>query len=162
MENPSTADMEKRYKAWVDALANMFVSAIKIGEDLAGDAYMQRLEDELRARGRKSGKRFADAVGVQGTEADCVGIGKVLDCIDDTMGNWWDGYVENSPEAFEKHIVSCPVAKAWSEAPEICQRLIAADVQGIVESLNPKATVSFHELLTTGDKTCHYRVEIED
>ncbi len=33
-----------------------------------------------------------------------------MDAIDMSLGNYWDGYVENSPSGFEKHITTCPVA----------------------------------------------------
>ena len=80
--------------------------------------------------------------------------------MDEVFGNPWDGYVENSPTGFEKHLLSCAIADILSQAPEICIRLVPALANGLISAINPNATIKFYECLCKGDKTCHYRVEI--
>jgi hypothetical protein len=89
-----------------------------------------------------------------------VGIGKILDVVDESLDNYWDGYVENSPTGFEKQIINCPIAQIFSAAPDICERLFPAMAQGLVSKINPNATAKFYEFLCNGGKSCHYRVEI--
>jgi hypothetical protein len=96
------------------------------------------------------------------TASDCLAIGKVFDTMDDSLANFWDGYIEKSPKAFEKRVVTCPAAEAFSMAPIICERVIASAAQGLVKALNPKATFRFTELMPKGDDSCRYRIEIED
>jgi hypothetical protein len=87
----------------------------------------------------------------------------VHDLIDDTFANYWDGYVEHTPNAFEKELKTCPVTKPWSKEPELCGVLLAESLRGMAETLNPKfKTSGFTKLLTKGDKVCRFRVALED
>ena len=94
--------------------------------------------------------------------ADCRGLPKLQDCIDDTYANYWDGYIENTPQAFEKEVHTCPMVKAWSKAPELCEIMLAASMSGMMETLNPKFKAKgFSKLMVKGDRTCRFRVELE-
>ena len=109
-------------------------------------------------------QQYRDAVKIEGTEteADCLTIGRLFDVIDDSLANFWDGYIEKSPKVFEKRVVTCPVAEAFSMAPIVCERVIASGARGYVKALNPKADIRFMELMPNGDDACRYRIEIED
>ena len=82
--------------------------------------------------------------------------------MDYSLANFWDGYVEKTPKAFEKRILTCPVAEALSAAPVVCERFIASGARGSIKALNPKANIQFTELLPKGDDVCRYRIEIEE
>jgi hypothetical protein len=69
---------------------------------------------------------------------DCMALSKVHDLIDDTFANFWEGYVEHTPRAFEKELKTCPVTKAFSREPEICEVLLAESLKGMASVLNPK------------------------
>ncbi|MFX0145415.1 MAG: hypothetical protein ACFE9C_15230, partial [Candidatus Hodarchaeota archaeon] len=93
----------------------------------------------------------------------CMKIPKMVDFIDDRYANFWDGYVENTPKAFEKELFTCPVTEPWSKAPDLCEVLIGESLRSFVKALNPKfKTEGFTKLLTKGDKCCRYRVELEE
>lgn len=148
---------EQVYKNWTETLAYWIAIMFNVGKEVAGETFVQRLEEEFYQGGARQGRRLSSLLGVTGT--DCTAIGTVLDAVDESFGNYWDGYVENSTEAFEKRITTCPVAKPFSRAPEICSRLIAAGGRGIAASINPDTDFRFSELISKGDETCHYRVE---
>lgn len=162
MEQLNKPNMEERYRTWVESLARYTVMAFQVGKELAGETYLKRLEEEFYKAGARSAKHWRELSGVKEADPDCIGLGKIMDTIDDSFANWWDGYVQNSPKGFEKHILTCPVAKAWSRAPELCTRMIAASWRGLINTLNPKATTTWNEFLPAGDKTCHYRIEIKE
>lgn len=85
------------------------------------------------------------------------------DYIDDRYANFWDDYVENSPNGFEKELNTCPIAKYWSKEPDLCEILFGDSLKGFAETLNPKfQTSGFTKLLTKGDKCCRYRIEMKD
>ena len=94
---------------------------------------------------------------------DCRNLPKVHDLIDDTFANFWNGYVEHSPKAFEKELYTCPITKQWSKEPELCEVLLGESLRGMAEELNPKfKTTGFTKLLTKGDKVCRWRVFLEE
>lgn len=70
------------------------------------------------------------------TTLDCHKIGQVFDAMDDSLANFWDGYVEKSPKALEKRLVTCPVAEGFSLAPVICERLMLGGARGLLKALN--------------------------
>lgn len=91
------------------------------------------------------------------------GIAKVSDTIDDRYANFWDGYIENTSEAFEKEIKTCPVARFWSNTPELCEVYLYELFKAMGEELNSKFKfLGFSKLLPKDDKFCRYRIEIED
>ena len=94
---------------------------------------------------------------------DYSNLPKVHDLIDDTFANYWDGYIEQTPKAFEEKLKTCPVAKPWSKEPELCEILLGESLKGLVTELNPKfKTAGFSKLLPKGDSVCRFRVELED
>ncbi len=162
MQDLSQVDMGERYKNWMEALARWTVIAIAVGKEVAGEAYLKRLEEEFYNGGRRNVRHWTEVVGLEETAPDCMALGKIMDAVDDSFANWWDGYVENSPKAFEKHILTCPVAKAFRREPDFCERLVGASALGMLQGLNPKAHITFDKFLSKGDETCHYRIEIKE
>jgi len=150
---------EQIYKNWMEQLSTWIITILKVGKELSGETYLQKLEKEFH----KLGAAGFEALQIPPTAemgTDCKTIGKICDTVDEIFGNPWDGYVENSPTGFEKHLLSCPVTDILSQAPEICTRLVPALANGMASAINPHATIKFYECLSKGDKTCHYRVEI--
>ena len=95
---------------------------------------------------------------------DCSGgLPRIWDSIDDSMANFWDGYVENTATAFEKEVKTCPVAKQWSDEPEFCGVILKEFLKGVADELNPKFnTDGFSKLIVKGDDCCRYRFELKD
>ena len=160
----SEEEMGKRYKNWMEALARYLVVAYNIGKEVGGDKYVERMKEEFYKIGQKGAKMWmALSATTQEDLVDCRGLAKLQDCIDDTFANFWHGYIEHSPNAFEKEVYTCPLVGAWSKQPELCDVLLGASMTGIIEKLNPKFKAKgFSQLLTKGDKTCRFRVEMED
>ncbi|HEX76764.1 MAG TPA: hypothetical protein G4O12_09350 [Dehalococcoidia bacterium] len=160
----SEAEMGQRYKNWVDALSRYTVIAFNVGKEVAGEKYVERVREEFYKAGQRSAKHWLEASGVKEAElADCRGLAKVQDFIDDGYANFWEGHIENSPRAFEKELLTCPVVKPWSRAPELCEIMLAASMDGLVKTLNPKCEAKgFSKLLTRGDKGCRFRVEMQE
>jgi len=165
MKNPSDAEMGKIYKNWMEALARYAVILFNVGKEVAGEKYMEKLKEEFYKAGQRGAKSWREASGLQELQPelqpDCKAIGKLMDFIDDGYGNFCDGHVENSPKAFEKNILTCPIDKPWSRAPELCD-LMEVSMQGLYDALNPKARIKFDKFLTKGEKVCHYRIEIKE
>jgi predicted ArsR family transcriptional regulator len=159
MQNKAKADMEERYHNWTNALAWQFVIAINVGKEVAGETYLKKLEEAFYKYGVRCTDYWRKAAGIEEPEPDCLVLGKLMDAVDGSFANWWEGYVKNTPEAFEKHIINCPIADIVKWAPEYCERLVPAALQGILQTLNPKASITFDNFMSKGDKTCHYRVE---
>ena len=159
----SEAEMGQRYKNWVDALSRYVVLAFNVGKELAGEKYVERLKEEFYKLGQRSAKHWLEVSGITEVElADCKGFGKLQDFIDDGYANFWEGYIENSPEAFEKELYTCPVVKAWSRAPELCEVMLCASMEGLIETLNPQCEAKgFSRLMTKGDKVCRFRMEMK-
>ena len=160
----SEEEMGKRYKIWTETLALYVVMAYKVGKEVGGERYVERLREEFYKFGGKAAKFWVKTVGVTQAELeDCMGWAKVQNAMDDSMANFWNGYIENSPKAFEKEILTCPVAKPWSQEPELCDIMLTAFVKGMAKALNPKfETKGFSKLLVKGDKVCRARVEIKE
>jgi hypothetical protein len=135
------------------------VIAIKVGKDVAGETYLKKLEEAFYNYGVRCTGYWRGIAGVKEKEPDCLTLGRLMDAVDDSFANWWDGYVENTSEIFEKHIINCPVAETLKWAPEYCEHIVPATLQGILQTLNPKATITFDSFMSKGDKTCHYRIE---
>ena len=159
-----TENMEQRYRKWAENLSYMVATMANIGQETGGEAFLQKVEEAIFEGGKANAQWLKDAAGIGESETavDCHKIGKVFDAMDDSLGNFWEGYVEKSPKVLEKRLVTCPVAEGFSLAPVVCERLILAGAQGLLETLNPKATVRFTEFLPNGDDACCYRIEIED
>jgi len=160
----NTENMAERYKAMAENMASLVALIVTIGQEVGGESFMSKVEEAIFEGSKVNSPKLKEAAGVgeTGGAADCLTIGKVFDALDDSLANFWDGYIEKSPQAFEKRIVTCPAAEAFSLAPVVCERLIEKGVQGLVKDLNPKATFRFTELIPKGDDCCRYRIEIED
>lgn len=159
----SDEEMGKRYKNWMQVLALYVVMAYDTGKEVGGDEYVRRMKEKFHAMGRDSARMWMKRSG-SGPEdlTDCRGLPRLQDCMDDTFANFWHGYIENSPEAFEKEVYTCPVAGIWSRQPELCEILLNASMCGMMEALNPKfQPKGFSKLLVKGDSTCRFRVESE-
>ncbi|MCX6000874.1 MAG: L-2-amino-thiazoline-4-carboxylic acid hydrolase [Chloroflexi bacterium] len=150
---------ERVYKNWMHTLAQWVAVMYTVGKETGGEAFVQKVEGELRRTSMKEGERLRSRL--QAEDVDCMRIGKIMDGVDESFGNYWEGYVENSPSCFEKHITTCPVAHILSGAPEICTRLLLASGQGLIAGVNPDATFRMDTTMSQGDKTCHYRVEVK-
>ena len=167
MQNRTDAEMGQRYKNWMEALARYTVITFNVGKELAGERYIERVKEEFYKAGQRSVKHWRQASGVKEIQPelqpDCKGMGKLMDFIDDGYANFWDDYIENSPKAFEKEVFTCPIAEAWSRAPELCDVMLEASFQGMLDVLNPKIKFKgFSKLLPRGDKVCRYRMEMEE
>jgi len=158
-----TKNMEKRYRAWAENMASIVALMASIGEETGGEEFLRRVEEAIFDSSRLNGERYKEAAGISPqTEVDCLAIGELCDKMDYSLANFWDGYVEKTPKAFEKRILTCPVAEALSTAPVVCERFIASGARGSIKALNPKANIRFTELLPKGDDVCRYRIEIEE
>jgi hypothetical protein len=160
----NTSNMRQRYKTWAENLASLVALMVVIGEEVGGEEFLRRVEEAIFEGSKVDVERHKEAAGIAETETspDCVAIGRLLDIIDDSLANFWDGYIEKSPRVFEKRVVTCPVAEAFSMAPVVCERIIASGLKGYVKGLNPKAEVRMTELMSKGDDACQYRIEIMD
>lgn len=159
----SEEEMGKRYKNWMQVLALYVVMAYDTGKEVGGEAYVKKMKEKFHAMGQKSARMWMKRSGSRPEDmADCLGIPKLQDCMDDTFANFWHDYIETTPEAFEKEVYTCPVAGIWSQQPELCEILLNASMCGMMESLNPKfQPKGFSKLLVKGDSTCRFRVEKE-
>ncbi len=160
----NTENMDQRYRAWAENMASLVALMAIIGQETGGDEFIRRVEETIFEGSKLDVQKYKDAAGITDTDtpADCLTLGKLMDAVDDSLANFWDGYVEKSPKVFEKRVVTCPVAEAFSLAPVVCERVIAAGAKGYVKALNPKADIRFTELMPNGDDACCYRIEIED
>lgn len=162
--NVSEEEMGKRYKNWTEALARQMVVLYRVGKEVGGEKFVERLKEEYYKDGQKSVKMWMSLTGTTPEDfKDCRGLSKVMDFINDHFANFWDGYVENTPKAFEVELKTCPVAKQWSKEPELCEILLAESLKGLLAGLNPKfKTKGFTKLLTKGDNCCRYRIELTE
>ncbi|MFC1944827.1 hypothetical protein ACFLX5_05005 [Chloroflexota bacterium] len=147
------------YKNWMETLAKWVTMMFRVGKEVAGETYVQNLEKEFHKYGVKVGPSYAAQMGETGT--DCISIGRILDKSDESLGCYWEGHIENSATAYEKRVISCPVAQTLSREPEICLRLLNSSAQGIINSINPNARYyPMDECIANGDNSCHARVEL--
>jgi len=160
----NTQNMEKRYRAWAENLAGLVAVLVSIGEEMGGEAFIKRVEETVYEGSKLDVQKHKDAAGITDTNTpvNCLILGRLMDAVDDSLANFWDGYEEKSPAAVEKRVLTCPVAEAFSLAPVVCERIIAAGARGYIQALNPKANFRFKELMPKGDDVCCYRIEIED
>ncbi|MEM3700954.1 MAG: hypothetical protein QXL57_08865 [Candidatus Bathyarchaeia archaeon] len=160
----SEEEMGKRYKNWTEALARQMVVLYRVGKEVGGEKFVERLKEEYYMDGQKSVKMWISLTGTTPEDfKDCKGLSKVMDFINDYFANFWDGYVENTPKAFEVELKTCPVAKQWSREPELCEILVSESLKGLLAGLNPKfKTKGFTKLLTKGDNCCRYRIELTE
>lgn len=154
-------ETEKLLKRGLVGIARQLVMAIKLGREMGGAAYMQRLEEECQKNGYEAAPIFAHIAGLKENEADAIALGKIADYIDSTFDCQWE-YIEQSPKVFEKRVHTCPVASTYKEVPEICDRLGMAMVREVLKRINPKSSFIVKESLPSGGKACHFRIEIEE
>ena len=94
----SEEEMGKRYRNWTDALARQVVVLYRVGKEVGGEAFVERLREKFYSDGRKGAHMWMELTDSKPEDfADCLGLPKVHDKIDDTYANFWDGYVENTP-----------------------------------------------------------------
>ena len=160
MVESNQIDMGERYKNWMETLVRFTVITFNVGAEVARESYLKKLEEEFYKSGARAAKHWREIAGLKRAEPDCIALGTLMDAVDDSFANWWDGYVENSPTAFEKHILSCPCAEQLKRAPVFCERMVVAQSRGLLGVLNPKATITWNKFLSRGDHTCNYRIEI--
>ncbi len=160
----SEEEMGKRYKNWTETLARQMVVLFRVGKEVGGEKFIERLKEEYYKDGQKGAKMWMRMTGTTPEDFhDCMALPKVHDLIDDTYANYWDGYVQHTPKAFEKELKTCPVAKTWSREPDICGILLGSSMKGMAESLNPKFKASgFTKLLPKGDNCCRFCISLED
>jgi len=159
----SQEEMGKKYKTWTESLARYVVWLYRIGKETGGEKFVEKVKEKFFEEGLKSSKGLMEMTGTSPDDfKNCGNVYKVWDTIDETAANYWHGYVENSPKAFEKELYTCPGAKAYSKEPEICSLCIESWCKGVVKGLNPKFDMSFSKLMPNGDNVCRYRVEIKE
>ena len=160
----SEEEMGKRYKNWTESLAIQMAVVYQVGKEVGGEEFVEKLKEAYRGLGKLQAPMFMKMAGCAPEDfKDVRGIGKVSDTIDNRYANFWDGYIENSPTAFEKEIKTCPVAGAWANTPEICEVYLYELFKAMGEELNPDYKfLGFSKLLPKGDNCCRYRIEIED
>ncbi len=159
----SDEEMGRRYRNWTEALSRQVVTLYRIGKEVGGERFVQRLKEEFNRQGRKGAHVLAALAGCSPEDfEDCTGLARLQDFIDDSFANFWDGYVENTPAALEKELMTCPVARVWSREPDLCEVMLASSFEGMLEELNPGfKTEGFSCLLSKGDGCCRYRIELE-
>jgi hypothetical protein len=156
--------MCKRYKNWTETLAYQIVLMYRVGKEFGGDKFVERMKEEFFKIGRKSAERWLFETGVKPEEChDCLPLAKIQDHVDDRYANFWDGYVEHTPQAFEKEIKTCPITKPMSLEPDYCEILVSESYKGMLSALNPKfETEGRSKLLPKGDKCCRVRVTLKE
>jgi len=156
--------MGKRYKNWTESLARQMATLFRVGKEVGGEKFIERLKEEYYKDGQKGAKMWMNLSGTTLEDfKDCMNLPKVHDLIDDTFANYWDGYIQHTPKAFEKELNTCPVAKIWSREPDICEVLLGSSMHGMAAALNPKFKASgFTKLLPKGDKCCRFCISMED
>jgi hypothetical protein len=160
----NTENMEERYRAWAENMASLVAIMTIVGQETGGEEFLRKVEEVIFEGSKLDVQRYKDAAGIGETEAapDCLVLGKLMDAVDDSLANFWDGYIEKSPKIFEKRVVTCPVADAFAMAPAVCERIIAAGARGYLKALNPRAEIEFTELIPKGDDACRYRIQIKE
>jgi len=160
----SKEEMGKRYKNWTESLAMQMLILYKVGKRVGGEKFVESLKDEYKRLGKGAAHAYMAAAGLTKDDfKDCMNLPKIQDIMDDTFANYWNGYIENSPKAFEKEVYTCPAAKTWKAEPELCAFCISEICSGMVEELNPKFKFKgFSKLMPKGDQTCRFRVEREE
>jgi hypothetical protein len=159
----SEEEMGKRYKNWTEGLALQMMVLYRVGKETGGEDFVKRLKEEYFKIGQNNALILKARTGATTEDfKDCSGgLPKILDRIDDAMANFWDGYIENTANAFEKEIKTCPVVKQWSKEPEFCHVFFGEFVKGVAHALNPRfKTNGFSKLLVKGDDCCRYRIEM--
>ncbi|MFO7963845.1 MAG: hypothetical protein R6U50_07985 [Desulfobacterales bacterium] len=160
----SEAEMGKRFKNWTQALADQMAVLYRVGKEIGGEKFVDRLKEEYFKIGQERARALMALTGTTREDyKNCSGgLPNICNLIDDAMANFWDGYIENSETAFEKEIKTCPVVKQWSNEPEICDVLLREFVKGVAHELNPNYhTDGFSKLLVSGDDCCRYRLELK-
>jgi hypothetical protein len=157
-------EMGKRYKNWTESLAMQMMMLYKVGKEVGGEKFVERLKQEYKKQGKWAARAYMAATGTSKEDfKDCMNLPKIQDLMDDTYANYWNGYIENSPKAFEKEVYTCPAARSWSKEPELCAFCISELCAGMVEELNPRFKFKgFSKLMPKGEKACRFRVEMED
>jgi len=160
----SEEEMGKRYKNWTTGLAYQMMVLYRIGKETGGERFIERLKEEYYKMGHQSARSSMKATGTtKGDFKDCSALPKICDLFDDSMANFWDGYVENSARAFEKEIKTCPAVKQWSMEPDFCDVILGQFVKGVAHEANPHfKTDGFTKLLVKGDSCCRYRIELDE
>jgi len=159
----SEEEMGKRYKNWTETLASQLVIMYQVGKEIGGEKFIERMKEEFHKIGQKAAKRWLSETGTKIEEFNtCLALAKVQDHVDDRYANFWDGYIEHTPNAFEKELKTCPVTKLMSREPEICELLVIESYKGMLSVLNPKfKTKGWSKLLPKGDSCCRLRAELE-
>lgn len=160
----SEEEMGKRYRNWTMSLARQMVTLYQVGKEIGGEKFVDRLKEVYREQGRKDAFMWMKLSGSKPEDfKDCQGLPRLQDFIDDGFANFWNGYIENSPQAFEKELNTCPLTKIWSAEPDLCAVLLRENFAGVLETLNPKFTSDgFSKLLTRGDSCCRFRIELKE
>lgn len=158
----SEEEMGKKYKTWTETLARHVVWLYQVGKEVGGEKFVEKIREKYYQEGLISSKGFMALTGTKPEDfKDCMNLPKLYDFVDEKGANYWNGYVENSPKAFEKEVYTCPAAKIWSKEPEVCSICNHAWVNGIAAGLNPKLKLTFTKLIPEGDNVCRYRLEMK-
>lgn len=147
------------YKTWTELLAKVNAAMYNIGNELAGEAFVKRMEEALFEEGARMTRETVQHLGITGT--DCMAVGKIADAMDQSMGISWDGFIEQSPTRYSKDVTSCPIAEFFSVAPDLCVLLVPAFTRGFCSVINPDVTYRLEGCLANGDKTCGVRFEMK-
>jgi len=104
----NTENMEERYKAWAENMASIAALLLMVGQEIGGEQFLRKVEETIFEGSKLNAQKWKEAAGIEEMEAtlDCLKIGHVFDAMDDSLANFWDGYIEKSPKAFEKRIVN--------------------------------------------------------
>ncbi len=160
----SDVEMCQRYKNWTDTLAWQVVLMYKVGKEFGGEKFVERMKQEFFKIGQKATDRWLRETGIKREDCtDCLPLATIQDHVDDRYANFWDGYIEHTPKAFEKEITTCPIVKPISLEPDYCELLVAESYRGMLTSLNPKyKTDGWSKLLPKGDRCCRLRATLEE
>jgi hypothetical protein len=64
-----------------------------IGQEVGGEQFLRKVEEAIFEGSKLDVQRYKEAaeIGAMETASDCVAIGRLLDTIDDSLANFWDG-----------------------------------------------------------------------
>jgi hypothetical protein len=152
-----------RYKNWIDAMAGQMIRIYRVGYEVGGERFVQRLKEEYYKQGKNMADRYLAATDTKVEDyTDCKMLTTIQDTLDDSLANFWQGYRENTEKVLEKDLYTCPAAKGFSNEPAICDVFISEAMRGMYEALNPDYRFTgFSKLIPKGDEVCRIRVEMK-
>jgi len=108
------------------------------------------LRERAKNWGCQVGPAIAKKLCIEGRET--TDLAKLVDSFEQTIEQ--KGEVTSNGESAQKEIIECPLSIG---SPEHCLQL-ESFLSGICEAINPDFEFSYDQMMTKGDKTCHWTI----